>query len=177
MQVQNKIKNNDILNSSIKQNNDLSNQFKKDRTSIELNSKVDLNDESQITKDSTSKYLKVLSRIENLVKNDSLPETALESFIKALEKKFEELSDNQKNTIFNLPESKQINITNLETLKEKIKVNLKSKEKSTEILNLLKKTEFVELMINENDVKENITYTETVKNIPKVGKDPKIDKT
>jgi len=54
-----------------------------------------------ISKDKTSKYLKVLSRIEGLLVKDALPEAAVKGFVGAVKKQLNQLTEGEKQTLLN----------------------------------------------------------------------------
>ena len=61
-----------------------------------------------ISKDKTSKYLKVLSRIEGLLVKDALPEAAVKGFVGAVKKQLNQLTEGEKQTLLKLPEARQL---------------------------------------------------------------------
>ena len=69
-----------------------------------------------ISKDKTSKYLKVLSRIEGLLVKDALPQAAVKGFVGAVKKQLNQLTEGEKQTLLKLPEARQLELKNLESV-------------------------------------------------------------
>ena len=60
-----------------------------------------------ISKDKTSKYLKVLSRIEGFLAKDALPEVAVKGFVGAVKKQLNQLTESEKQSLLKLPEARK----------------------------------------------------------------------
>ena len=105
----------------------------------------------QMETEKTSVYLKVLSRLENMHKNDELPEMALENFMKAVNQRLEETSDSDKKILINSQEAKDLSIKKFEDIKEKITEGLDTDEDAIKVFALLKQPHFVKLMEGEDN--------------------------
>mgnify|MGYP006865005678 CR=1 FL=1 len=111
-----------------------------------------------ISKDKTSKYLKVLSRIEGLLVKDALPEAAVKGFVGAVKKQLNQLTEGEKQTLLKLPEARQLELKNLEELTDQIEEKLADKESAKEMLSLLKNPRFASMMKTEENVNSAGTY-------------------
>ena len=111
-----------------------------------------------ISKDKTSKYLKVLSRIEGLLVKDALPEAAVKGFVGAVKKQLNQLTEGEKQTLLKLPEARQLELKNLEELTDQIEEKLADKESAKEMLSLLKNPRFASMMKTEETVNSAGTY-------------------
>ena len=111
-----------------------------------------------ISKDKTSKYLKVLSRIEGLLVKDALPEAAVKGFVGAVKKQLNQLTEGEKQTLLNLPEARQLELKNLEELTDQIEEKLADKETAKEMLSLLKNPRFAAMMKTEDSLNSAATY-------------------
>jgi len=111
-----------------------------------------------ISKDKTSKYLKVLSRIEGLLVNDALPEAAVKGFVGAVKKQLNQLTEGEKQTLLKLPEARQLELKNLEELTDQIEEKLADKESAKEMLSLLKNPRFASMMKTEDSLNSAGTY-------------------
>ena len=111
-----------------------------------------------ISKDKTSKYLKVLSRIEGLLVKDALPEAAVKGFVGAVKKQLNQLTEGEKQTLLKLPEARQLELKNLEELTDQIEEKLADKESAKEMLSLLKNPRFASMMKTEETVNFAGTY-------------------
>ncbi|MBC8258709.1 MAG: hypothetical protein H8E38_06830 [SAR324 cluster bacterium] len=98
----------------------------------------------------TSQYLKVLSRIENLLIQNKLPDAAVEGFIGAIKKQLEAINEADKKMLMNLPELKKLDVKKLEDLPNLIKSDFRNKEKSADLFKLLRQPEFAVLMRTDN---------------------------
>jgi len=131
--------------------------------------------EAQSTKEQTSTYLKVISRLEKVLKEKgSAPEKAIKGFAKAIEIRLKEMQDQEKKSILLIPEAKAMEIKSLEDLPEKVETALmeKTPEGREKVLELLKQPQFAELMDSKKEKAQ--TYEP-----PKGGKGtpPEIEKT
>ena len=111
-----------------------------------------------ISKDKTSKYLKVLSRIEGLLVKDALPEAAVKGFVGAVKKQLNQLTEGEKQTLLQLPEVRQLELKNLEELTDQIEEKLADKETAKEMLSLLKNPRFASMMKTEDSLNSAGTY-------------------
>ena len=111
-----------------------------------------------ISKDKTSKYLKVLSRIEGLLVKDALPEAAVKGFVGAVKKQLNQLTEGEKQTLLKLPEARQLELKNLEELTDQIEEKLSDKETAKEMLRLLKNPRFASMMKTEDSLNSAGTY-------------------
>jgi len=111
-----------------------------------------------ISKDKTSKYLKVLSRIEGLLVKDALPEAAVKGFVGAVKKQLNQLTEGEKQTLLKLPEARQLELKNLEELTDQIEEKLADKESAKEMLSLLKNSRFASMMKTEDSLNSAGTY-------------------
>ena len=111
-----------------------------------------------ISKDKTSKYLKVLSRIEGLLVKDALPEAAVKGFVGAVKKQLNQLTEGEKQTLLKLPEARQLELKNLEELTDQIEEKLADKETAKEMLRLLKNPRFASMMKTEDSLNSAGTY-------------------
>ena len=111
-----------------------------------------------ISKDKTSKYLKVLSRIEGLLVKDALPEAAVKGFVGAVKKQLNQLTEGEKQTLLKLPEARQLELKNLEELTDQIEEKLADKETAKEMLSLLKNPRFASMMKTEDSLSSAGTY-------------------
>ena len=111
-----------------------------------------------ISKDKTSKYLKVLSRIEGLLGKDALPEAAVKGFVGAVKKQLNQLTEGEKQTLLKLPEARQLELKNLEELTDQIEEKLADRETAKEMLILLKNPRFASMMKTEDSLNSAGTY-------------------
>ena len=111
-----------------------------------------------ISKDKTSKYLKVLSRIEGLLVKDALPEAAVKGFVGAVKKQLNQLTEGEKQTLLKLPEARQLELKNLEELTDQIEEKLADKDSAKEMLSLLKNPRFASMMKTEDSMNSAGTY-------------------
>ena len=94
----------------------------------------------------TSQYLKVLSRIENLLVQEKLPNAAIEGFVGAIKKQIDLMSEADRQMLIKLPEAKTIELKSLDNLPEMITNNLRDESKSTALLKLLRQPKFAVFM-------------------------------
>ena len=122
-----------------------------------------------ISKDKTSKYLKVLSRIEGLLVKDALPEAAVKGFVGAVKKQLNQLTEGEKQTLLKLPEARQLELKNLEELTDQIEEKLADKESAKEMLSLLKNPRFASMMKTEDSLNSAGTYKPAAMKSSKAG--------
>ncbi|MBF0288492.1 MAG: hypothetical protein HQM14_11805 [SAR324 cluster bacterium] len=128
----------------------------------------------QKAEEQTSAYLKVLSRLENLINKDELPEKALEGFTKALAVRLEEAKEDDRKLIAGLPEAKAFEIKTANEIPGKIQESLEDKDTAAKAFALLKNPKFVELMEKKED-QSSSTYGPDGKTQGTVTKDNKAD--
>ena len=94
----------------------------------------------------TSQYLKVLSRIENLLIQEKLPDAAIEGFVGAIKKQIDLMSEADRQMLLRLPEAKTIELESLDNLPEMITKNLRDESKYPALLKLLRQPKFAVFM-------------------------------
>jgi hypothetical protein len=94
----------------------------------------------------TSQYLKVLSRIENLLIQEKLPDAAIDGFVGAIKKQLEAMSEADNQMLLKLPEAVKLELENVDDLPELIKNEIRDQSKTPALLNLLRQPKFAELM-------------------------------
>ena len=94
----------------------------------------------------TSQYLKVLSRIENLLIQDKLPEAAIEGFAGAVKNQIEAMSEEDRQMLMKLPELEVLELDDLNDLPEMIKNEIRNEDKNVTLLKFLRVPEFADLM-------------------------------
>ena len=98
----------------------------------------------------TSQYLKVLSRVENLLIQKKLPDSAIEGFAGAVKKQIDAMSEADRQMLLKLPEMKTLELNDLDDIPEMIKNNIKNEEKNTALIKFLRLQEFADLMRTDN---------------------------
>ena len=111
----------------------------------------------KMSAENTSAYLKVVSRLENLLKSEEVPEGALKGFTRAIKSRMEQASEKDQKTIVDSPAAKDLGIEKATDLAEKIESGLKDKEQTGKVLALLKHPPFVQLMEGK-DTTATATY-------------------
>ena len=106
----------------------------------------------------TSQYLKVLSRIENLLIQEKLPDAAIEGFVGAIKKQIDLMSEADRQMLLRLPEAKTIELESLDNLPEMITNNLRDESKSPALLKLLRQPKFAVFMRTDSSPTPK-TYT------------------
>ena len=119
-----------------------------------------------ISKDKTSKYLKVLTRIEGFLAKDALPEIAVKGFVGAVKKQLNQLNESEKQSLLKLPEARALDLKNLEELPEKIEEKLVNPDSAKDMMSLLKNPRFASLMKTEESAKLAGTYKPTAMKKP-----------
>jgi len=99
----------------------------------------------------TSQYLKVLSRIENLLIQEKLPDAAIEGFVGAIKKQIDLMSEADRQMLLILPEAKTIELKSLDNLPEMITNNLRDESKSPALLKLLRQPKFAVFMRTDSN--------------------------
>ena len=106
--------------------------------------------EKMAAQNETSQYLKVLSRIENLLIQNKLPDAAIEGFAGAVKKQIETMTDADRLMLMKLPEIKMLELDNLDDIPEIIKNDFRNEDKNTALLKFLRLPEFADLMRTDN---------------------------
>lgn len=94
----------------------------------------------------TSQYLKVLSRIENLLIQEKLPDAAIEGFVGAVKKQLDAMSEADSQMLLKLPEAVELELKNVDELPELIKNEIRDQSKTPALLKLLRQPKFADLM-------------------------------
>ena len=119
----------------------------------------------------TSQYLKVLSRIENLLIQDKLPEAAVEGFVGAIKKQIDLINEVDRQMLLKLPEVTKLDLKNLDDLPEMIKNNLRNESKLPALLKVLRQPKFAVLMQTDGKPAPK-TYTSQSTQLPTPAKSP-----
>ncbi|MGK5092803.1 hypothetical protein WDW89_12410 [Deltaproteobacteria bacterium TL4] len=124
---------------------------KPDKTDLPSNQNVNQGQNAEVPKEKTAEervsvYLKVVSRLEGFMEQGELPTKAIEGFTKAIRKRLEDLGEQDKKTIANLPEFKQSGAESLDKLPDFLEKKLNHRELDEAVLALLKQPKFAELM-------------------------------
>ena len=94
----------------------------------------------------TSQYLKVLSRVENLLIQDKLPDAAIEGFAGAVKNQIDVMTEADRQMLMKLPEMKILELDDLDDIPEMIKNDIRNEDKNTALLKFLRVAEFADLM-------------------------------
>ena len=124
----------------------------------------------------TSQYLKVLSRIENLLIQDKLPEVAVEGFVGAIKKQIDLINEVDRQMLLKLPEVTKLDLQNLDDLPEMIKNNLRNESKLPALLKVLRQPKFAALMRTDGKPASK-TYTAQTTQLPTPSKSPSLKHT
>ena len=98
----------------------------------------------------TSQYLKVLSRVENLLIQDKLPDAAIEGFAVAVKNQIDAMTKEDRQMLMKLPELKMLELDDLDDIPEMIKNDIRNEDKNTALLKFLRIPEFADLMRTDN---------------------------
>jgi len=98
----------------------------------------------------TSQYLKVLSRVENLLIQNKLPDAAIEGFAGAVKNQIDAMTEADRQMLLKLPELKILDLDDLDDIPEMIKSDIRNEDKNTALLKFLRIPEFAELMLTDN---------------------------
>ena len=98
------------------------------------------------TQNETSQYLKVLSRVENLLIQDKLPDAAIEGFAGAVKNQIDAMSEEDRQMLMKLPELKVLELDDLNDLPEMIKNEIRNEDKNVALLKFLRVPKFADLM-------------------------------
>ena len=94
----------------------------------------------------TSQYLKVLSRVENLLIQNKLPDAAIEGFAGAVKKQIDAMTEADKQMLMKIPELKMLELDDLSDIPEMIKNEIRNEHKNVALLKFLRVPEFADLM-------------------------------
>ena len=114
--------------------------------SINSNRLEEHGSEKGAAQNETSQYLKVLSRVENLLIQDKLPEAAIEGFAGAVKNQIEAMSEEDRQMLMKLPELEILELDDLNDLPEMIKNEIRNEDKNVTLLKFLRVPEFADLM-------------------------------
>ena len=106
----------------------------------------------------TSQYLKVLSRVENLLIQNKLPDAAIEGFAGAVKNQIDAMSEEDRQMLMKLPELKLLELDDLNDVPEMIKNEIRNEDKNAALLKFLRVPEFADLMRTDNKPSPK-TYT------------------
>ena len=98
----------------------------------------------------TSQYLKVLSRVENLLIQNKLPDAAIEGFAGAVKNQIDAMTEADRQMLMKLPELKMLDLDDLDDIPEMIKSDIRNGDKNTALLKFLRIPEFADLMRTDN---------------------------
>ena len=98
----------------------------------------------------TSQYLKVLSRVENLLIQNKLPDAAIEGFAGAVKNQIDAMTEADRQMLMKLPELKLLELDDLDDIPEMIKNDIRNEDKNTALLKFLRVPEFADLMRTDN---------------------------
>ena len=98
----------------------------------------------------TSQYLKVLTRIENLLIREKLPDAAIEGFVGAVKKQLDAITEADRQMLLKLPEAVKLALNNVNDLPELIKNEIRDQSKTPTLLKLLRHPKFADLMRTDN---------------------------
>ncbi len=98
----------------------------------------------------TSQYLKVLSRVENLLIQDKLPDAAIEGFAGAVKNQIDVMTEADRQMLLKLPELKMLELNDLDDFPEMIKNDIRNEDKNKALLKFLRVPEFANLMRTDN---------------------------
>ena len=114
--------------------------------------------EKGATQNDTSQYLKVLSRVENLLIQNKLPDAAIEGFAGAVKNQIDAMTEEERQMLMKLPELKELELDDLDDVPEMIKNDIRNEDKSTALLKFLRVPEFADLMRTDKNPTPK-TYT------------------
>ena len=103
-------------------------------------------DANSAERNETSQYLKVLSRIENLLIQEKLPDAAIDGFVGAVKKQLEAMSEADCQILLKLSEAVELELQNIDELPELIKNGIRDQSKTQALLKLLRQQKFADLM-------------------------------
>ena len=117
----------------------------------------------------TSQYLKFLSRVENLLIQDKLPDAAIEGFAGAVKNQIDAMTEEDRQMLMKLPELKMLELDDLDYIPEMIKNDIRNEDKNTALLKFLRIPEFADLMRTDNKPAPK-TYTAQSALMPSLAK-------
>ena len=133
----------------------------------------------------TSQYLKVLTRIENLLIRKKLPDAAVEGFVGAVKKQLEAITESDRQMLLKLPEAVKLTLNNVHDLPGLIKNEIRDQSKTPTLLKLLRHPKFADLMRTDskpapqiytaNSAQPSVTTVSSpinILDIPKVNEKP-----
>ena len=133
----------------------------------------------------TSQYLKVLTRIENLLIQKKLPDAAIEGFVGAVKKQLEAITESDRQMLLKLPEAVKLTLNNVHDLPGLIKNEIRDQSKTPTLLKLLRHPKFADLMRTDskpapqiytaNSAQPSVTTVSSpinILDIPKVNEKP-----
>ncbi len=133
----------------------------------------------------TSQYLKVLTRIENLLIQKKLPDAAIEGFVGAVKKQLEAITESDRQMLLKLPEAVKLTLNNVHDLPVLIKNEIRDQSKTPTLLRLLRHPKFADLMRTDskpapqiytaNSAQPSVTTVSSpinILDIPKVNEKP-----
>ena len=112
----------------------------------EIKNTENLVDSNGAEHNETSQYLKVLSRIENLLIQDKLPDAAIDGFVGAVKKQLEALSEADSQILLKLSEAVELDLKNVDELPNLIKNEIRDQSKTQALLKLLRQPKFADFM-------------------------------
>ena len=118
----------------------------KDSKAQDIKTTENLVDAKGAERNETSQYLKVLSRIENLLIQEKLPDAAIDGFVGAVKKQLEAMSEGDSQMLLKLPEAVELELKNIDDLPELIKNEIRDQSKTPALLKLLRQSKFADLM-------------------------------
>ncbi len=105
--------------------------------------------ETGASQNETSQYLKVLSRVENLLIQNKLPDAAIEGFAGAIKKQIDAMNEVDKQTLMKLPAVEMLELNNLDDLPELITNDIRNEDKmSKATVSLYRKLTLHDLLYN-----------------------------
>ncbi len=114
----------------------------------------------------TSQYLKVLSRIENLIFQQKLPDAAVDGFVGAVKNQIELMGEDDRKMLLKQPEAESIELKNIDNLPEIIKEKIRNEEELPRLFKFLKLPKFAELMQAESNTASKTYSSKLAPNIP-----------
>ena len=96
------------------------------------------------TQNETSQYLKVLSRVENLLIQGKLPDAAIEGFAGAVKNQIDAMTEEDRQMLMKLPELKMLELDDLDDVPEMIKNDIRNEDKNMALLKFLRIPEFAD---------------------------------
>ena len=121
-----------------------------------------LGDANTLERNETSQYLKVLSRIENLIIQEKLPDAAIDGFVGAVKKQLNELTEKEIKMLMKIPAVSQLGIQSLDELTNIIKNEIKDPSKNSALLSLLRDPKFADLMQSKSNTSPKTYSAHTV---------------